>query len=495
MEQVLLQRRFQLTYSAIQSIRHLFTDKAAALEIEATRLQQLQLVCSEYCTNLLKHQAQATHSILISYGKCQQGHYLAIQDNGQPWKQLKTALCNAQFPTTLSESGMGLAIIKATFPDFDYQTTTTGNQLRFYLSNKKQKQQLLIVDDSQSQLKLLAHFLEDNYQLTIFSQATEAIEWLAHNHCDLVLTDFHMPIMSGITFRDHVKQQRRHATLPFVFISGDTLADSIAQAGQSAIDDYLLKPINKPHLLGVIQRVLERHQHLTTQYQLQFEQQLALCLPLANTQAEENHWHIQINQQAESSGDFVMQRSLADGTTLVILGDHMGHGAIAKANGAVWQGYISGLLENNDITPAQLFLLLNTKLCQSQSHHLLCLQLIHLQKGGRAEYLNAGMPAPLCFIEERSEQLQHASGLLGLFDEIDVEPWQGTFQPGMSIHCYSDGLAESHWSVQALNQLKYLSPEQRHQQLWRYNAPMTVDDKTLVTISYRNPTCHQDSVS
>ncbi|MEZ8097017.1 response regulator [Photobacterium swingsii] len=484
MEQVLLQRRFELTYSAVRSIRALFADKAAALGIEATRLQQLQLVCSEYCTNLLKHSVPTAESVTISYGKSHQGYYLAIHDDGQPWKQLKTALSSAVFPSPLSESGMGLAIIKATFPDFAYQTTINGNQLRFHLSDKKQKQHLLIVDDSQSQLKLLAHFLENNYQLTIFSQATEAIDWLAHNHCDLVLTDFHMPTMSGIVFRDRVKQQRRHATLPFVFISGDTLADSIELAGQSAIDDYLLKPINKPHLLGVIQRVLERHLHLTTQYQLQFEQQLALCLPLANNQTEDPHWLVDISQQAENSGDFVMQHSLADGTTLVILGDHMGHGAIAKANGAVWLGYISGLLENKGITPAELYQRLNTKLYLSPSHHLLCLILIHLQKGGKTACFNAGMPTPLFCSQQQSTEIEHASGLLGLFDEIDREPWQNTLTSGASIHCYSDGLAESDWEKKVLNQLTELTPKQRHHKLWQYNAPMTADDKTLVSISY-----------
>ncbi|KXI23021.1 response regulator [Photobacterium sanguinicancri] len=486
MDQVLLQRRFQLNYSTLSHIRSLFTDKAAALDINPTRLQQLQLVCSEYSTNLLKHPPQPPSTITIRYGRNKQGDCLEIHDNGSPWEELNAMINAADLPNMLSESGMGLAIIKATFADFDYRTSNDTNIITFYLSNQKQKQHLLIVDDSQSQLKLLAHFLEDNYQLTIFSQATEAIEWLTHNHCDLVLTDFHMPIMSGITFRDHVKQQRRHAILPFVFISGDSLADSIELAGQSAIDDYLLKPINKPHLLGVIQRVLERHQHLTTQYQLQFEQQLALCLPLPIRQTEVTHWHIEISQQAENSGDFVMQHSLADGTTLVILGDHMGHGAIAKANGAVWLGYISGLLENDDISPAQLYQHLNTRLYLSQSQHLLCLMLIHLQEDGQVACFNAGMPAPLYCSQKQSDEIQQTSGLLGLFDEIDDEPWLNTLSSGASIHCYSDGLAESEWNKKALRLLTDLTPEQRHQELWQYNASMTADDKTLVSISY----CH-----
>lgn len=482
MIQILFQRQFSLSYNNLAHMRNALVDKAKALHLAPELIQNIKLVCSEYCTNLLEHQTSVASRITISYGKSGEHHYLTIEDNGSPWNQLTQQLQSAELPDNVVENGMGLALIRATFPDFDYQSHHSHNEIHFRLPKRKQRQQIVIVDDSASQLALLASFLEQDYQLALFSQASEALLWLTKNHCDLVLTDLHMPEVNGFDFRKQVAAVAHHQLLPFIFLSGDTLTDTLSIAAQSGIDDFLAKPITKPHLLTVLERVLERHHHLITSFEVQLQQQITPHISHTNIHPLSPPIQLLINQQPRTSGDFVIQRQLADGSQLIILGDQMGHGLIAKANGSVCFGFISGLLHNPEASPEQLFTTLNTYLYQAgEATSLICLVALHLSADHRLTVYNAGMPSPVLF-NGQYQVVEPAMGLLGLFDSVEINCWHTQLLAGDSLHCYSDGLSESSWPIEELQKMQTMTPQQRHQYLWQRTPENVADDCSLITI-------------
>ncbi|MCW8332059.1 response regulator [Photobacterium sp. SDRW27] len=484
MSQTLFQRQFRLSYDNLTNIRHVLGEKAKVLHFSPELIQNIKLVCSEYCANLLEHQKTVSDSIVISYDKSGAESYLTIKDNGSPWTQLSQQLQAAELPENLVENGMGLALIRASFPDFEYKCTESGNQIRFCLPINKPRRQIVIVDDSASQLALLAKFLEEDYQLALFSQASEALLWLTNNHCDLVLTDLHMPEINGFNFRKQVASVPHHQLLPFVFLSGDTMTDTLSVAAQTGIDDFLAKPISKPHLLTVLNRVLKRHQHLISSFEARLQQQLTPHVLHTHIHPLRAPGELMINQQPKSCGDFVMQRQLSDGSQLIILGDQMGHGLVAKANGAVCFGFISGLLHNPAIIPEQLFSILNTQLYQSNDNgNLICLLALHLTTDHRLSVYNAGMPNPV-FFGDTPHEIKPAMGLLGLFEAIEVSCWQTQLFSGSSVHCYSDGLVEGRWAEGELQQLQAMSPQLRHQHLWQRTPQSIEDDRSLISVIY-----------
>ncbi|OAN16808.1 hypothetical protein A3K86_09350 [Photobacterium jeanii] len=501
MEQVLFQRSFTLSYATLADVRATLANKATSLGIDNKVLQQLQLVCSEYCANLLDHAPETATKVCLELGRqasvdCPTAlnWVFQITDNGSPWNELCQALDDAILPDAeveIVEHGMGLALIKACLLNYDYHIGASQNRLSFQLpidNHTTHSKHVLIVDDSPSQLKLLAHFLEKDYQLSVFSDANQAMAWLEHNHCDLVLTDLHMPGMSGIAFRDEVKQHADHATLPFVFISGDHLTHSVQLAGASAIDDYLTKPIRRSHLINVIGRVLARHTHLSQQFRRQLEQQINITLPRSIHNEQHSRWHIEISQDNTNSGDFVIRHTRRNRNEWLVIGDHMGHGSIAKANGAMWLGYLNGLLEHEQLSLTDVSLRLNQQLYRSQSCHLLCLTLIELEPSGIVKIINAGMPALLLCQPTQSQVVCSGQGLLGLFEHTEFSVWQQQLTPTDSLHCFSDGVHEGKWHDTQLRMLSQAATTQHHQTLWQHQANYSNDDRTLVSIHYRGKT-------
>ncbi|WP_036831066.1 response regulator, partial [Photobacterium sanctipauli] len=380
MNQVLFQREFILSYENLPSIRKMLDDKAPSLQISPDLLQSLKLVSSEYCANLLEHQQKPADTITISYGKHEGLFQYSITDNGTAWPQQQQRLAEASLPNEPCESGMGLALIKATFPEYHYTSHPEFNQITFSLPQQPRQNHLVIVDDNRSQLAILTSYLEQHYQLAVFSTAQDALRWLNTNHCDLVLTDLHMPGINGIDFRQQVAALAQHRLLPFVFISGDSVTETMSTAAQSGIDDFLTKPINKQHLLQVLARILKRHQHLTQAFEDNILQQLDYS-PLVEGTISAAHCHpdvvIQLDQDPTFSGDFFVRHTLLDGSSLMILGDMMGHGLIAKANGGINLGMIQGILMDPAITPDQLCERLNQYLFLSKPNSLVCLLIVH----------------------------------------------------------------------------------------------------------------------
>ncbi|WP_299016422.1 response regulator [uncultured Photobacterium sp.] len=482
MYQTLFQRQFTLSYENLSRIRTALDNKSQALHLEPEALQNIKLVCSEYCANLLEHQDDVASQVTISYGRSNGRYIFSIRDNGSPWHQLTQQLEAAELPDVAVENGMGLALIRATFPSFTYHNLHGYNQIRFQLPKQNHRKQIIIVDDSQSQLTLLAHFLKQDYQLALFSQASEALQWLKKNHCDLVLTDLHMPDIDGFDFRRQVATIQRHRLLPFIFLSADTITETLSAAAQSGIDDFLAKPISKPHLSVVLARVLKRHHHLLSAFEDKLQQQLNTHTFYNNLLPIHNGRKLLLNQEPQISGDFVMQKQLNDGSQLLLLGDQMGHGMAAKTNGAVYFGVIQGLLHMPEITPQLLCQILNDHLYHAgNKSSLICLLILHLSTDNMLTVYNAGMPTPILFSDQH-QLIEPSMGLLGLFNTLEINSWQTQLYSGDSLHCYSDGLYESQWAKKELMTIQAMQPEQRHKYLWQRTPQTPADDCSLLSI-------------
>ena len=487
MDQVLFERQFDLSYENLAPIRQALGDRAQALQLAPDLMQNIKLVCSEYCANLLEHQQTPASRCTISYGKTAGQYCFAIADNGSPWPAQTEHLESAELPLQPCESGMGLAIIKATFPDFRYQVLPDSNKIEFTLPRQSDRKHLVIVDDSRSQLAMLTSYLEDAFQLSIFSQADEAQAWLQANHCDLVLTDLWMPDINGLEFRRAVANIRHHRMLPFVFLSGDTVSDTMKAVSESGIDDFLAKPIDKHHLLQVLGRVLKHHQHLQSAFEDNMLQRLESrsCNDSGSstTTISTGGFNIQLSREPAISGDFFIHHPLPGGGSMVILGDLMGHGLVARANGGICYGLIQGLLLDPTITPEQLCQRLNQHLYLSEAASLVCLLVILLDTDGSITLYNAGMPKPIA-CRSCCEHLKESIGLMGLFDSPEIEGVSIQLRPGHSLHGYTDGLLESMLSEQECQEMKAMTADERHHYLWQRAPENYEDDRTLFTLTH-----------
>lgn len=118
------------------------------------------------------------------------------------------------------------------------------------------KPRILVVDDEAVVLRSCERILSDtDWQVDTSLSAREGIEKMEQGTYDLVLTDLKMPEIDGITFIRWIKSERPDTGL--VIITGYPSQETIKEALNLGIIDYVPKPFTPAVLLDVVTRALE----------------------------------------------------------------------------------------------------------------------------------------------------------------------------------------------------------------------------------------------
>ncbi|MDB5746219.1 MAG: chemotaxis protein [Massilia sp.] len=118
---------------------------------------------------------------------------------------------------------------------------------------------ILVVDDMQEMLVVFTSLLEVS-GATVFSatSAREALDILAREDVDLLISDISMPEIDGYEFLRRVRANPKLAALPAIAISGMQRDDDIANARAAGFSAHLGKPMSVERLSAVINDLLPR---------------------------------------------------------------------------------------------------------------------------------------------------------------------------------------------------------------------------------------------
>ncbi len=123
---------------------------------------------------------------------------------------------------------------------------------------------ILIVDDNLTNLmvmKALVNRIELCESYT-YDLPSEALRWCENNHPDLVLLDYMMPDIDGITFLRRFRTLPGNGKVPVIMVSAYNEADIRNQALEAGASDYIHKPIDKVEFLARVNNTLSLHQSL-----------------------------------------------------------------------------------------------------------------------------------------------------------------------------------------------------------------------------------------
>ncbi len=123
--------------------------------------------------------------------------------------------------------------------------------------NELKNFKVLIVEDNLSVLEIMKELVESfGFRTEIAKSAEEALSAYHRSvrmeHFDLIIMDFKLPDMDGITVSEKIKKETRIKAPPIIIISGYIRENDIRRAKEVGVESYLIKPIKQSQLFNTI---------------------------------------------------------------------------------------------------------------------------------------------------------------------------------------------------------------------------------------------------
>lgn len=114
----------------------------------------------------------------------------------------------------------------------------------------------LVVDDSRVVRKFSRRIVEGfGFDVDEAENGEQALEKCRDNMPDVILLDWNMPIMDGISFLKKVRQEPEGTHPRIVFCTTENAFDAIAKAINAGADEYIMKPFDETILRGKLEDV------------------------------------------------------------------------------------------------------------------------------------------------------------------------------------------------------------------------------------------------
>ena len=117
---------------------------------------------------------------------------------------------------------------------------------------------VLVADDNPGDMLILQTMLRH----LGFCKIDEAIDGsiafkkLCNAPYDLIITDWQMPLLDGVTLIKNIRSDKRLRDIPTILLTGNSAQDQVVQAISAGVSGYIVKPIDKEILLMKLQTIL-----------------------------------------------------------------------------------------------------------------------------------------------------------------------------------------------------------------------------------------------
>jgi len=116
---------------------------------------------------------------------------------------------------------------------------------------------VLVVDDEIHIVHVVAIKLRNNgYEVISADNGAEALELALKDKPDIIVTDYQMPIMSGLELIGKLREHDETKDTPVIMLTARSFAISQEQQDELKISGCLSKPFSPKELLGNIEDIL-----------------------------------------------------------------------------------------------------------------------------------------------------------------------------------------------------------------------------------------------
>lgn len=333
--------------------------------------------------------------------------------------------------------------------------------------------QILSVDDDPHLLELLKLYLEEGgFEVTTTTHPKEALKIFKEKQPDLVLTDLHMPTMSGIELLSQVKGVSPDT--PVVILSGMGEMTDAINALRLGASDYIIKPFSKISLEHAVSRALDRfkllkenenyrlaleHKNLALTQSLQeleMDQKAGksvqqLLLPKQEVQFEGYTIAHKIIPSLYLSGDFVDYFKISERHVGFYIADVSGHGASSAFVTVMLKGMIEHLQESFEIRhddtilhPERLLKRISDSILNAKLGKYLTMIycVLDLQENALSYSVGGHYPSPILFNGQKAIYLEGQGFAVGIHKNAKFECRRCDLPLQFTLAMFSDGVFE-----------------------------------------------------
>jgi DNA-binding response OmpR family regulator len=115
----------------------------------------------------------------------------------------------------------------------------------------------MVVDDDPDAVAILSHYLRtEGFAPIEISSGAQCLRIAQREPPDLILMDLMMPEMDGLEVCRALKRSASTADIPVIVVTARDDLDARAQAMQLGVDEFVVKPVPRRHLITRIKAQL-----------------------------------------------------------------------------------------------------------------------------------------------------------------------------------------------------------------------------------------------
>lgn len=117
--------------------------------------------------------------------------------------------------------------------------------------------QLLICEDNDALLSLIRFKLSraGYKKCDVVTDGKTAKTMISENAYDLIITDIHMPYVSGLELTTYVRDELK-LNIPILILSSEGVENTVLQSFGLGVDDFMTKPFSPQELVVRVNKLL-----------------------------------------------------------------------------------------------------------------------------------------------------------------------------------------------------------------------------------------------
>lgn len=348
-----------------------------------------------------------------------------------------------------------------------------GRKFNSYQSDTKQKETILVVDDSSDNRALISLVLKKaGYNIDEAESGEEALKKILTFMPDLILLDVEMPGMDGYDVCLTLKGNERSKGIPVIFISAKSETKDKVKGLESGAVDYITKPFHKEEILARVNNqvniknltnnIVQNNRELNEkQVRLNVDlkaaaeiQQTLLPNLLPEIDCLDFAWEFKPCEQV--GGDIFNVFQLDDENIALYMLDVSGHGVpsamvtvsvaqmLQQQNGGIRKHKNESNSYKGYLSPEEVLRSLDREypLSRFGKFFSIIYMIINIREG-EVVYCNAGHPPSIILHNDgKFDMLDKGGTLIGMNEPVPFEECKHKLCDGDKIILYTDGVLE-----------------------------------------------------